>query len=39
MGNNQIENNDNNIILYQNENIITRVSIHFSDEDFWLTQS
>ncbi len=38
MGNNQIENNDNNIILYQDENNITRVSVRFSDEDLWLTQ-
>ncbi len=39
MGNNQIENNDNNIILYQDENNITKVSVRFSDEDLWLTQA
>lgn len=39
MGNNEIENNDNNIILYQDENNITRVSVRFSDEDLWLTQA
>lgn len=30
---------DNNIILYQDENGITKVSVRFSDEDLWLTQS
>ncbi len=30
---------DNNIIIYQDENEITRVSVRFSDEDLWLTQS
>ncbi len=39
MENNQIENNDNNIILYQDENNITRVAVRFSDEDIWLTQA
>lgn len=38
MGNNQIENN-NNIILYKDENNITRVLVRFSDEDLWLTQA
>lgn len=37
--NNEIENNDNNIILYQDENNITKVSVRFSDEDLWLTQA
>lgn len=37
MGNNQIENN--NIILYKDENNITRVLVRFSDEDLWLTQA
>jgi hypothetical protein len=31
--------NDNGIILYQDENGITRVSVRFSDEDLWLTQN
>ncbi len=39
MGNHQIENNDNNIILYQDENNITKVLVRFSDEDLWLTQA
>ena len=29
---------ENNIILYQDENGITKVSVRFSDEDLWLTQ-
>ncbi len=29
---------ENNIIIYQDENNITRVSVRFSDEDIWLTQ-
>ncbi|MDR1164106.1 MAG: virulence RhuM family protein [Candidatus Accumulibacter sp.] len=29
---------DNNIILYQDENGITRVSVRFSDEDLWLAE-
>lgn len=39
MKNNKLEKNDNNVILYQDENNITRVSVRFSDEDLWLTQS
>lgn len=39
MENNEIKNNDNNMILYQDENNITRVSVRFSDEDLWLTQA
>lgn len=31
MGNNQIENNDNNIILYQNENISQHIESIFRD--------
>ena len=30
---------DNKIILYQDDNEITRVSVRFADEDLWLTQS
>jgi len=30
---------DNRVILYQDENNITRVSVLFSDEDLWLTQN
>jgi len=39
MGNNEIKKNDNNVIIYQDENNITRVSVRFSDEDLWLTQA
>ena len=31
-------NNENQIILYQDDNDITRVSVRFADEDLWLTQ-
>lgn len=30
--------NENNVIIYQDENNITRVSVRFSDEDIWLAQ-
>ena len=30
---------ENKIILYQDENEITRVSVRFADEDLWLTQA
>ena len=30
---------ENKIILYQDDNEITRVSVRFADEDVWLTQS
>jgi hypothetical protein len=30
---------ENNIILYQDENGVTRVSVLFSDEDVWLTEN
>lgn len=30
--------NDNNIIIYQDDNEVTRVSVRFADEDLWLTQ-
>jgi hypothetical protein len=29
---------ENNIILYQDENGVTRVNVRFSDEDLWLTE-
>ena len=29
----------NQIILYQDDNDITRVSVRFADEDLWLTQN
>lgn len=31
-------NEENKIILYQDDNDITHVSVHFADEDLWLTQ-
>lgn len=30
---------DNNIVIYQDENGATKVSVRFSDEDIWLTQN
>lgn len=30
---------DNNVIIYQDENGVTNVSVRFSDEDLWLTQN
>ena len=31
-------NKENQIILYQDDNDITHVSVRFADEDLWLTQ-
>lgn len=31
--------NENNMIIYQDENGITKVSVKFSDKDIWLTQN
>ena len=28
---------ENNLILYQDDNEITRISVRFADEDLWLT--
>ena len=33
------EKNENNIIIYQDEDGVTKVSVKFSDEDVWLTQN
>ena len=30
---------DNKILLYQDDNEITRVSVRFAEEDLWLTQN
>ena len=30
---------DNKIIIYQDDNDVTRVSVRFADEDLWLTQN
>lgn len=35
----EIMNRENKIILYQDDNEITRVSVRFADEDLWLTQA
>ena len=32
-------NEENKIILYQDDDEITRVSVRFTDEDLWLTQN
>lgn len=31
--------NDNTILIYQDENEITKISVRFADKDLWLTQS
>ena len=31
-------NNDSNLIIYQDDNGLVRVSARFADEDVWLTQ-
>ena len=30
---------ENNIMIYQDEDGITKISVKFSDEDIWLTQN
>lgn len=30
---------ENNVLIYQDENGITKVTVRFSDEDLWLTQT
>ena len=34
-----LDKTDNKIIIYQDENEVTRVSVRFAEEDLWLTQS
>ena len=34
-----MEKNDNKILIYQDDNGITKVNVRFSDEDVWLTQA
>ena len=34
-----MQKNENNIIIYQDEDGITKISVKFSDEDLWLTQN
>ena len=31
--------NDNNVVIYQDDNGITKVSVRFSEDDLWLTQA
>lgn len=35
----EMQKNENNIIIYQDEDGITRISVKFSNEDLWLTQN
>ena len=35
----KLDKTDNKIIIYQDENEVTRVSVRFAEEDLWLTQS
>ena len=30
---------DNNMVIYQDNNGITKVSVRFSEDDLWLTQA
>ena len=34
-----MQKNENNIMIYQDEDGITKISVKFSDEDLWLTQN
>lgn len=34
-----MQKNGNDIIIYQDEDGVTKVSVKFSDEDIWLTQN
>jgi len=34
-----MENNDNNILIYQDDDGTTKVNVRFADEDAWLTQA
>ena len=34
-----MQQNENNILIYQDDNDITNVNVRFSDEDVWLTQA
>ena len=37
--NKKLDETNNKIIIYQDENEVTRVSVRFAEEDLWLTQS
>lgn len=34
-----MDSKDNKIIIYQDENGVTKISVRFADEDLWLTQA
>ena len=34
-----MQQNENNILIYQDDNGITKENVRFSDEDVWLTQA
>ncbi len=34
-----MQKNENNIIIYQDEDGVTKISVKFNDEDIWLTQN
>lgn len=34
-----MDSKDNKIIIYQDENGVTKISVCFADEDLWLTQA
>ena len=34
-----MQQNENKILIYQDDNGITKVNVRFSDEDVWLTQA
>ena len=34
-----MENKDNNILIYQDDDGTTKVNVRFADEDVWLTQA
>ena len=36
---NKMQKNENNIIIYQDEDGVTKVSVKFANEDIWLTQN
>jgi len=35
----KMQKNENNIIIYQDEDGVTKISVKFNDEDIWLTQN
>ncbi len=39
MKENSFKEKDNNVVIYQDDNGVTRISVRFSNEDLWLTQN